>query len=88
MEKVLELFKIDMGISHDVRDAYFSALIEGCRDELSRKGIHLDDKNDIEDTMLLADYSAWRYRKRNEDVGVPQNIVVRIRQRQMNKRGE
>ena len=36
MDEVLKLFKLDLGITHDKRDAYFYALLEAAVLELKR----------------------------------------------------
>ena len=77
MEAALSLLKIDIGISHTHRDEYFTSLLNGCNKELSDKGVSLD-LDSAEDLMLLVDYSAWRYRKRMEDLSLPQNLRIRI----------
>ena len=68
-----------------MRDEYFNELISSCNAELKRKGITID-VNNSEDIMLLSDFSAWRYRKRNEDAPLPNNIRYRIINRQMRER--
>lgn len=80
METVLALLKIDLGITHTLRDTFFTALLQSSQTEIESKGIILDLAN-IEDQMLLSDYAAWKYRKRQEDVGMSQNLSVRIRNR-------
>lgn len=75
------MLKIDLGISHSLRDVYFNKLIDGCNKEIAGKGITLD-LTDTEDIMLLSDYSAWRYRTRTEDADLPQNLYYRL----MNKK--
>lgn len=87
METVLQLLKIDLGISHNVRDAFFTALLLSSQKELEQKGISLDLTR-IEDQMLLSDYSAWIYRKRTENIPLSQNLQYRIRNRIVKKRGE
>lgn len=84
---ILSLLKIDLGITHTARDNYFTNLIEGTIKEIERKGIILDGES-IDDQMLVADYSAWTYRKRQEDTGLPQNINLRLRNRIARKRSE
>lgn len=84
---ILTLLKIDLGITHTARDNYFTNLIESTIQEIERKGVELDFTN-VDDQMLVADYSAWVYRKRQEDVGMPQNIKLRLRNRIARKRSE
>ncbi|NOP79598.1 hypothetical protein HNV23_08880 [Bacillus paranthracis] len=77
---LLELFKTDLGISHNLRDAYFSRLIASCKQEIERLGVVLDLWND-DDLMLLVDYSLWTYRKRQENVPLSRNLQLRINNR-------
>lgn len=87
MNEILKLFKIDLGITHNYRDEYFVALINSSIADLREKGIELTLEN-IEDQMLIIDYSAWKYRKRQEDVGIAMNIQNRIRNRIVKARGK
>lgn len=85
METVLILLKIDLGITHNLRDAYFIKLIEGSIKEINKRGIKLD-LNDSGDSMLVADYAAWTYRKRQEDAPLANNIQHRLRNRIIEER--
>lgn len=80
MENTLKLLKIDLGITHEKRDAYFNALLQGVLKELENKGILLD-LEEAEDQMLLSDYAAWQYRKRQEDMPLARNLDWRIKNR-------
>lgn len=80
MDSILELLKIDLGITHSKRDAYFNNLIESVIKELDQKGIKINKAN-VEDQMLVSDYSAWVYRKRQEDVPLSMNLTQRLRNR-------
>lgn len=85
MDNVLILLKIDLGITHNLRDAYFIQLIQGSEKEIEKKGVRLD-LNAADDQMLLADYAAWTYRKRQEDIPLANNIQHRIRNRIIKER--
>ena len=85
METILTLLKFDLGILHDVRDAYFNRLLEAAKEEIERRGITLD-MNSADDQMLLSDYAAWIYRKRQEDVPLANNIQHRLRNRIIKER--
>ncbi|HSW76108.1 MAG TPA: hypothetical protein VLG50_03645 [Candidatus Saccharimonadales bacterium] len=85
MDSVLNLLKIDLGISHNLRDAFFIQLLKGSVLEIELKGITLD-LNQADDQMLLSDYAAWCYRKRQEDVPLANNIQARIRNRIIKER--
>lgn len=69
--EVLELVKYDLGIRSDTRDSYLLALIEATKNQVEKvHGLKLDP-NDANHTLFLASYSAWRYKTRNEDNGMP-----------------
>ena len=85
METVLQMFKIDLGISHTVRDAYFNNFLLAQQKELESKGFVLD-LTATEDIMLLSDYSAWNYRNRSENVALAKNLQLGIRNRVIKER--
>lgn len=87
MEQILILFKIDLGITHTLRDAYFIKFLGASKIEIESKGISID-LMDTEDQMLLSDYATWKYRKRQEDAGMPRNIQLRIRNRIVKERSK
>ena len=49
-------------------------------------GVNLSSAT-VEDTQLIVDYSAWMYRKRQEDIGLPRNLQFRIHNRVIQKVG-
>lgn len=53
--------------------------------EINKRGIKLD-LNDSGDAMLVADYAAWTYRKRQEDAPLANNIQQRLRNRIIEER--
>lgn len=85
MNEALKLLKLDLGITHDKRDAYFNALLNAALLELKRKGVVLDLAG-ADDKMLLSDYAAWLYRKRQEDVPLANNLKWRLMNRKMRSR--
>jgi hypothetical protein len=87
MDTILNLLKIDLGITHNLRDAFFIQLINGSQKEIERRGIKLDLKA-ADDQMLLCDYAAWSYRKRQEDIPLANNLQHRIRNRIIKERIE
>jgi hypothetical protein len=82
---MLNLLKLDMGITHNLRDAFFMKLLDGTMQEIKRRGITLD-LNSADDQMLVVDYASWMYRKRQEDVPLASNIQHRIRNRIIKER--
>jgi len=87
MQTVLEMLKVDLGISHQSRDGYLNNVIQGCVEELKDKGIMLDLEQ-TDDVMLLSDYAAWRYRKRTEDVPLAKNLDLRIKNARTKERAK
>jgi hypothetical protein len=88
LDTVLSLFKIDLGITHTLRDDSFTKLIQAAQKELEQKGITLDLQNSVDDQVLLSDYAVWKYSKRRESVGLSQNLQFRIRNRVVKARSE
>jgi hypothetical protein len=80
MDVILNLLKFDLGILHDFRDSYFIKLIQSSMEEIVRRGIILDI-NKADDQILICDYAAWMYRKRQEDIPLSANIQHRLRNR-------
>ena len=81
----MNLLKIDLGITHNLRDAYLIPLIKGSQIEIEKRGIKLD-LNNTADQILLSDYAAWSYRKRQEDIPLANNIQHRLRNRIIEER--
>lgn len=77
-ETLLRLFKADLGISSEVKDEYFSRRLEAAKRELEEKGIALNEE-ETDDLLLISDYAAWLYRKRQENIPMARNLVRRIR---------
>lgn len=82
----LSLFKLDMSITHNLRDTLFSNLIQSSAMELVKMGIDLS-KESVEDIQLIVEYSTWMYRKRQEDIGLPRNLQFKIHNRVIQKAG-
>ena len=87
MDEALKLLKLDLGITHDKRDAYFNALLNSAVLELERKGIALS-LTEADDQILLSDYAAWLYRKRQDDVPLAKNLKLRLMNRKVRARAQ
>lgn len=83
----LELLKLDLGVKNTSKDTYYNSLLAAAQKELERKGLTLDE-NSVEDAMLISDYAAWCYRKRTENVPLPANLQLRIRNRIVSARAK
>lgn len=82
----LQLLKLDLGITHNLRDTYFSNVLETAYMELSKMGLDLT-LSTVEDMQLIVDYAVWNYRKRQEDVGLSRSLKFRIHNRVIQKVG-
>lgn len=85
-ETLLQLLKLDLGITHNLRDAYFSRLLISSQNELGIMGVETNVSLE-EDQMLIVDYAVWTYRKRQEDVPLSKNLRLRINNRIIKKAG-
>ncbi len=77
----LSLLKQDLGIVHTKRDVYLTKMLNACYNELNERGVEIYQDN-IDDEMLLADFAAWKYRNRDNDVPLANNLMIRIRNKQ------
>lgn len=87
MDNLLKLFKIDLGITHNLRDEYFDVLLASAKSEIESKGITLD-LNEAEDIFLVLDYASWLYRKRQENVPLSRNVQFRLHNRIIKEAGK
>ncbi|WHY76230.1 hypothetical protein QNH20_19180 [Neobacillus sp. WH10] len=83
---LLSLLKLDLGISHNLRDSYFNNILVSAQNEIERTGVTMDFSN-VDDQMLVVDYAAWSYRKRQEDIPLSRNLQIRINNRIIKKAG-
>ncbi|HFJ9284845.1 TPA: hypothetical protein ACGW44_002647 [Bacillus toyonensis] len=85
-DNLLNLLKLDLGITHNLRDAYFNNIVVSSKNEIERTGVVLDFES-IDDQMLTIDYAAWSYRNRQEDTPLSRNLQFRINNRVIKKAG-
>lgn len=64
-EDILNILKIDLGISSTNLDAYLQQLITSARAFIATEGITLSDS--LSDGTLVEMYAAYLYRKRREE---------------------
>ena len=83
-KSVLKIVKQDLMITSNVRDEYLTTMIQSCKNELANRGVAL--VNGVEDTLLLADYVAFRYRHRTDDAPLPKNLQLRIQNKKVQGR--
>lgn len=88
LASLLTLVKIDLGITHNLRDVYFETIIQSSKKELERMGIAFKEELPVDDMQLVVDYAVWSYRKRQEDVGLDRSIRFRIHNRLIGRVGD
>ena len=87
LSNCLQLLKLDLSITHDLRDTYFINILKTAKIEIEKMGVDMADSNSVEDIQLIVDYAVWNYRKRQEGVGLPRNLKFRIHNRVIQKAG-
>lgn len=58
-------------------EAYLQNRIDAAKEEIELEGIKLDMDN-IKHVLVVVDYAAWLYKKRNQDVGFPRHLRYRM----------
>ena len=86
IDTLLQLLKIDLGITHSLRDEYFMTLLQSSKKEIERKGVTLE-MNHMDDQMLVVDYAAWVYRNRQNNLPLAPHLRFRIHNRLIQKAG-
>lgn len=86
MDAVLALFKADLGVRNDSKDDLFRARIRAAQEEIMDKGVLLD-LTQAADMVFLADWAAWRYRKRMDaNPALPESLRYQLMNRQVKGR--
>ena len=73
MAIVMEMLKVDLGISTDAYNNRLGQYIDYAVEEIAREGIVLDVSKP-NDLNLIAMYSAWLWRKRDSGDGMPRML--------------
>lgn len=58
-------------------EAYLQKRIDAAKKDIELEGIKLDMDN-IEHVLIVVDYAAWLYKKRNQDIGFPRHLRYRM----------
>lgn len=78
-ETMLQMLKIDLGITTDIYNDRLTQYITAAKAELEREGVVLT--NSIADGNLVIQYAAWMWRKRDTGEGMPRMIRWQINNR-------
>lgn len=87
MDEILMLFKLNIGVTSDAKKTLFEARIKSTIEELARVGVVIDEQS-ADDKILIADYAAWLYEKRDSNEPIPLHIEKRINRRKTRARSE
>lgn len=77
---ILELVKINLGISTTAYDGAITNDIDYARTELANKGLNLDETVTA-DSYIVVMYVIWLWRGRETGAGMPRMLVVAINDR-------
>lgn len=77
---LLQMLKVDLGITTTAYDARLQQYIDAANTEIGREGITLNLEN-VGDMQLVVMYAAWRWRNRDNMVGMPRMLRVALNNR-------
>lgn len=82
---VLSIVKQRLNRIDTALDTHLTLRIAAAAAELERNGIVLVD--DVDDNILLADYTTWRYQNRDSNTGMPEWLRLARRERFLSSKG-
>lgn len=77
---MLQMLKIDLGITTTAYDARLSQYLTSAKDAITKEGITLDDSV-VSDGNLVVMYAAWMWRKRDTNEGMPRMLRWQLNNR-------
>lgn len=77
---MLEMLKVDLGISTNAYDTRLAQYIETAKDAIAVEGVTLDE-NKVSDGTLVIMYAAWLWRKRDSGEGMPRMLRYELNNR-------
>lgn len=78
---MLEMLKIDLGITTDAYDTRLNAYLQTAETEIRREGATLDTEGSVDDQMLVIMYAAWMWRRRDTMEGMPRMLRYALNNR-------
>ena len=70
---MLEMLKVDLGISTTAYDQRLAQYLESALAAIITEGVSVDT-SDVQDANLVVMYASWLWRKRDTGEGMPRNI--------------
>ena len=81
IEMMLEILKIDLGITTKRYDERLSQYLSSAQREIEREGVTFPSDLSVSDGNLIVQYAAWMWRKRDTGEGMPRMIRWQINNR-------
>ena len=79
--QILEMLKVNLGISATAYDERLSMLIDAAKREIAREGITLEATPEAGDANLILMYADWLWRKRDTGEGIPRMLRYALNNR-------
>lgn len=86
METMLEMLKVDLGISTTAYDARLTSYIQSAKIAIKTEGIDIDESI-ISDANLIITYAGWLWRKRDTNEGMPRMLRWQLNNRLFGEKG-
>lgn len=78
---MLEMLKIDLGITANVYDERLGQYLEAARRECEREGVTFPATLAVDDMQLIVMYAAWMWRRRDDMQGMPRMLRFQLNNR-------
>lgn len=78
---MLQMLKIDLGITTTAYDERLQQYLNSAKAEIERQGATLDTTNVLADAQLCVMYAAWMWRKRDDMVAMPRMLRYALNNR-------
>lgn len=85
MEQMLEMLKIDLGITTTAYDSRLTKYLESAQTEITREGVSLN-MDTVGDVSLVVMYAAWLWRRRDTGEGMPRMIRYALNNRVLSQK--
>lgn len=86
-EVMLQMVKIDLGITTTAYDDRLTQYIETAKKEIQREGATLS-ADSVSDCNLVVSYAAWMWRKRDTGEGMPRMLRWQLNNRLFDMGGD
>lgn len=83
---MLDMLKVDLGITGNAYDARLTQYLDYSRQEIQNKGVTLDVTS-VVDQQLIVMYAAWLWRRRSTGEGMPRMLRYALNNRLMGNTG-